>query len=160
MNTKLHVVADTRERPIRLFMTAGQVSDYTGASALLNSLPPADWLFSGGARLRRGLVPLSLCRKEDNALPVWPEVTRQARQIRQAPLPQGNWIEIMFGRLTDWRRVATRYDRSPRSFSQPTLSLGPRSFGCEARAYSTIARSSHLKREGYRSDRLVPTCND
>ncbi|MFN4102556.1 MAG: transposase, partial [Pararhodobacter sp.] len=25
-------------------------------------------------------------------------------------------IEIMFGRLKDWRRVATRYDRCPRTF--------------------------------------------
>lgn len=33
MNTKLHAVADGR--PIRFFMTAGQVSDYTGAAALL-----------------------------------------------------------------------------------------------------------------------------
>ncbi|WP_375261750.1 transposase [Palleronia sp.] len=28
----------------------------------------------------------------------------------------GNRIEIMFGRLKDWRRVATRYDRSPKVF--------------------------------------------
>ncbi|MCZ4368846.1 transposase [Sulfitobacter dubius] len=27
-----------------------------------------------------------------------------------------NRIEIMFGRLKDWRRVATRYDRCPRVF--------------------------------------------
>jgi hypothetical protein len=27
-------------------MTAGQVSDYTGAAALLNSLPSADWLLA------------------------------------------------------------------------------------------------------------------
>ncbi|CAN0653078.1 protein of unknown function [Nitratireductor aquimarinus] len=27
-----------------------------------------------------------------------------------------NRIEIMFGRLKDWRRVATRYDRSPMAF--------------------------------------------
>ncbi|RWR31228.1 IS5/IS1182 family transposase, partial [Sinirhodobacter populi] len=27
-----------------------------------------------------------------------------------------NRIEIMFGRLKDWRRVATRYDRSPKVF--------------------------------------------
>jgi transposase len=25
-------------------------------------------------------------------------------------------IEIMFGRLKDWRRVATRYDRCPKAF--------------------------------------------
>ncbi len=27
-----------------------------------------------------------------------------------------NRIEIMFGRLKDWRRVATRYDRCPDTF--------------------------------------------
>jgi hypothetical protein len=30
MNTKSHAVTDTIGRPIRFFMTAGQVSDYTG----------------------------------------------------------------------------------------------------------------------------------
>jgi transposase len=33
-----------------------------------------------------------------------------------------NRIEIMFGRLKDWRRVATRYDRCPATFlSAPML---------------------------------------
>ena len=31
-------------RPIRFFITAGQDSDYTGARALVSSLPSADWL--------------------------------------------------------------------------------------------------------------------
>ena len=44
MNTKLHAVTDTSGRPIRFFITAGQVSDYTGAMALLNGLPDAEWL--------------------------------------------------------------------------------------------------------------------
>jgi transposase len=44
MNTKLHAVTDTVGRPIRFFMTAGHVSDYTGARALVKSLPAADWL--------------------------------------------------------------------------------------------------------------------
>jgi transposase len=57
MNTKLHAVADADGRPIRFFMTAGQVSDYTGAAALLSSLPKADWLladrgYRAGARHR------------------------------------------------------------------------------------------------------------
>ena len=46
MNTKLHAVTDTNGRPVRLFITAGQVSDYTGAAALMNSLPEADWLLA------------------------------------------------------------------------------------------------------------------
>jgi transposase len=43
MNTKLHAVTDTNSRPVRLFITAGQVSDYTGAAALMNGLPEAEW---------------------------------------------------------------------------------------------------------------------
>ena len=46
MNTKLHAVTDAKGRPIRLFLSAGQVSDYTGAAALLGSLPQADWLLA------------------------------------------------------------------------------------------------------------------
>jgi transposase len=37
MNTKLHAVTDADGRPIRFFMTAGQVSDYTGAAQQLTS---------------------------------------------------------------------------------------------------------------------------
>ena len=46
MNTKLHAVTDADGRPIRFFITAGQVSDYTGAAALLGSLPKAEWLLA------------------------------------------------------------------------------------------------------------------
>jgi transposase len=44
MNTKLHAVTDAIGRPISFFMTAGQVSDYTGAAALLDGLPKTNWL--------------------------------------------------------------------------------------------------------------------
>lgn len=44
MNTKLHAVGDASGRPLSCFMTAGQVGDYTGAAALLDDLPKAQWL--------------------------------------------------------------------------------------------------------------------
>ena len=44
MNTKLHAICDSRGRPLNLFITAGQVSDYVGARALLSGLPDVDWL--------------------------------------------------------------------------------------------------------------------
>ena len=44
LNTKSHAVTDTVGRPIQFFMTAGQVSNYTGAHAFASSLPAADWL--------------------------------------------------------------------------------------------------------------------
>lgn len=39
MNTKPYAVTDQNGRPLSFFMTTGQVSDYTGAATLLDSLP-------------------------------------------------------------------------------------------------------------------------
>ena len=44
MNTKLHAFSDADARPLSFFMTAGQVSDHTGAAALLDDPPKAQWL--------------------------------------------------------------------------------------------------------------------
>jgi hypothetical protein len=46
MNTKLNAVTDTDGRPIRFVMIAGQVSDYTGAAALMGRFPKAEWLLA------------------------------------------------------------------------------------------------------------------
>ena len=46
MNSKLHAVTDALGRPIQLFLTAGTVSDYIGARALLPSLPTTNWMLA------------------------------------------------------------------------------------------------------------------
>ena len=38
MNMKLHAICDSTGRPVNLFVTAGQVSDYIGAPALIGPL--------------------------------------------------------------------------------------------------------------------------
>jgi transposase len=64
MNTKLHAVTDANGRPISLFMTAGQVSDYTGAAALLDSLPKGQWLLGDREALQaKGITPCIPGRK-------------------------------------------------------------------------------------------------
>ena len=47
MNTKVHAVSEIVGRLIVFLMTTGQVSDCTGARALMNSLPAAGWLLVG-----------------------------------------------------------------------------------------------------------------
>lgn len=115
MNTKLHAVTDANGRPLRFFMTAGQVSDYTGAAALLSSLPRADWLLADrgydadwfrDALEDKGIRPCIPGRKS-RSQPLAYDKRRYRRRNR---------IEIMFGRLKDWCRVATRYDRCPKVF--------------------------------------------
>ncbi len=46
MNYKLDAVTDATGRPIRMFLSAGQCSDYIGARALLEALPPAKYMFA------------------------------------------------------------------------------------------------------------------
>ena len=115
LNTKLHAVTDARGRPISFFMTAGQVSDYTGAAALLDGLPKADWLLGDrgydadwfrDALEEKGITPCIPGRKSRNK-----PVKYDRRRYKSR-----NKIEIMFGRLKDWSRVATRYDRCPTVF--------------------------------------------
>lgn len=42
----MHAVADAKGRPIGFFLSAGHVGAYTGAAALLGSLPKAGWLLA------------------------------------------------------------------------------------------------------------------
>jgi transposase len=107
MNTKLHAVTDANDRTLSFFITAGQI---TGAAALLDDLPKAkrmladcgydaDWF--SDAQEQKGIKPCIPGRKS-RSLPVKSDKRHYQRRNR---------IEIIFRRLKDWRRVATRYDR-------------------------------------------------
>ena len=97
------------------FMTAGQVSHFTGAAALLGSLPSANWLLADrgydadwfrDALKNKGIKPCIPGRKS-RGKPI--KYDKRRYKCR-------NRIKIMFGRLKDWRRVATRCDRCPKAF--------------------------------------------
>ena len=111
----MHAVTDAEGRPIRFFMSAGQVSDYIGARAMMSSLPVADWLIADRGHdadwFREALkdkgIRACIPGRKQRKTPVKHDKRRYKRRNR---------IEIMFGRLKDWRRVATRYDRCPKVF--------------------------------------------
>ena len=50
-----------------------------------------------------------------------------------------NRIEIMFGRLKDWRRVATRYDSCPETYLSAMLSPQPSCSCCDQERVLTLA---------------------
>lgn len=115
MNTKLHAVCDSHGRPLSFFVTAGQVSDYIGARALLSSLPSVDWLLGDRGYdadwFREAL-------QDKGIRPCIPSRKSRSKAVRydKRRYKRRNRIEIMFGRLKDWRRVATRYDRCTKVF--------------------------------------------
>ena len=103
MKTKFHSVTDANGRPINFFPAAGQVSDDTGAAALLDSLPKAQWMLADAgydadwfrdALREKAITTCIVGRKIRNKI-----VKYEKRRNR---------IEIIFGRLQDWRHVATR----------------------------------------------------
>jgi transposase len=101
-NTKLHAVTDAKRCPLWFFMTAGQVSDYTGAAALLSSLPGAEWLIAD-----RG-YDTDWLREALRGKGVRPyDKLRNGRRKR---------IETIFSRLKDLRRIATHFDRCAKTF--------------------------------------------
>ncbi len=100
LNSKLHAVTDAMGRPVWLFLSAGNVSDYIGARALLASLPAAKWMLADRGYdadwFREGL-------KERDIEPCFP-----SRRNRIEVIPHDTMayrarhkIENMFGRLKD-----------------------------------------------------------
>ena len=115
MNSKLHVVCDEHGKPLVLALTEGQVSDFKGADLVLDDLPKAEVLIGDKGydsdKLREAL-------RERGIEPCIP-----GRSNRKVPVEydkelykQRNLVERLFGRLKDWRRVATRYDRCAHTF--------------------------------------------
>ena len=101
-------------------MSAGQVSDYTGAAALLGSLPKAGWLL-GDRGYDADWFREALKDKGIKVCIPGRKSRKKAVKYDKRRYKRRNRIEIMFGRLKDWRRVATRYDRCPQTFFSAIL---------------------------------------
>lgn len=98
-----------------MLLTEGQRSDHIGAALLLPHLPHASVLLADRGydsnRFRAGLADRGITP----CIPPMPG--------RRTELPydkdlyrQRHKIEIMFGRIKDWRRIAMRYDRCAHTF--------------------------------------------
>jgi transposase len=96
-------------------MTAGQLSDDTGAAALLGRLPDAEWLIADRGHDAGGFRE---ALKDKGTRPGILGRTSRGKVVRcdKRRYKRRNRIEIMFGRLKDWRHIATRCDRCPKVF--------------------------------------------
>ncbi|WP_413717475.1 IS5 family transposase [Silicimonas sp. MF1-12-2] len=108
-------ICDSQGRSLNLFVTTGQVNDYIGARALVSSLPKVGWLLAARRydtdRFREAL-------KDKGIRACIPDRKQRPKSMiyDKRYYKRRNRIEIMSGRLKDWRRVATREDRCPKVF--------------------------------------------
>lgn len=98
-----------------MLLSEGQMSDYKGAALMIYALPRAKALLAGrgydadwfrAALTGRGIAPC-IPSKVNRKVPI-PYDTVLYRQRHR--------IENMFGKLKDWRRIHTRYDRCAHTF--------------------------------------------
>lgn len=98
-----------------LLLSEGQMSDYKGAALMIDALPKAkvllgdrgydaDWFRR--ALINRGITPC-IPSKTNRKVPI-PHDRTLYRQRHK--------VENMFGKIKDWRRIHTRYDRCAHTF--------------------------------------------
>ena len=98
-----------------MLLSEGQMSDYKGAALMLTALPKAKELLGDKGYdadwFRKALAErgISACipSKSNRKAPI---------EHDRALYRQRHKIENMFGKLKDWRRVHTRYDRCAHTF--------------------------------------------
>ena len=115
MNSKLHAVCDGQGRPLIMLLSEGQMSDYKGAALMLPALPKAEELL-GDKGYDADWFRQALAERGITAC--IPSKSNRKKQIEhdRTLYRQRHKIENMFGRLKDWRRVHTRYDRCAHTF--------------------------------------------
>ena len=115
MNSKLHALSDSEGRPRTLFLTACQVSDYTGVAALLSTLTPAKELLADQGHVADWFRE-ALADSEDEAC-IPSKSNRKIQTLHHKALYRKRHdIENMFGKLKDRRRIHTRYGRCAHTF--------------------------------------------
>lgn len=108
-------MCDGQGRPVVMLLSEGQMSDYKGAYFIVNSLPNAKHLLADRGYdsdwFRKALT-------EKGITPCIPP--RRNRKVQyeydKSLYKQRHKVENMFGKLKDWRRIATRYDRCAHTF--------------------------------------------
>lgn len=113
MTTKIHAVVDALGNPLRFILTPGQVSDYTEAEALIADLPAKHVLADKGydSKAFRDTI------ESQNAIPVIPpRKTSPQVPCDYALYCERNLVERFFLKIKHFRRIATRYEQTPRAF--------------------------------------------
>jgi transposase len=107
------MASDGRGRPLKLILTPGQVNDITQAPALLKDFRPTHVLADKGYDSRAFVEQIEAAGGQA-VIP--PRSCQQPRPFDAKLYRARNAIERCFGRLKQFRRIATRYDRKAANF--------------------------------------------
>jgi transposase len=115
LSTKIHALVDALGNPLAFLLTPGQAHDLAGADALLPDLQAeillADRAFDARERV---IAPLQAAGK---TLVIPPKRNRKSQRTYDRELYKArHLIENFFGKLKQYRAIATRYDKRAINF--------------------------------------------
>ncbi len=115
MSTKIHATTDALGNPTAFHLTGGQASDLAGADALLPDVTaPTVIAAKGDDAEARVLAPLREAG-QDAVIP--PKRNRTVQREYDHDLYEARHLtENFFGKLKQYRAIATRYDKTARNF--------------------------------------------
>ena len=101
--------------PVRLLLTPGQVSDKTAAPDLIAGLPTAKALVADRGYDSRAIIDLVASTGGQAHIPTQSRV-RMQRSVEPGLYRKRNLVERFFCKLKQFRRIATRFDKTARNF--------------------------------------------
>ena len=117
MSTKIHAICDALGNPTGFYLSEGQAHDLDGADALLPGLSPetrqliADKAYDANERM---LDPLQKAGIE--AVIPSKSSRKELRDYDKEMYKNRHLIENFFGKLKQYRAIATRYDKLGKIF--------------------------------------------
>src|SRR2546421_7207972 len=113
--TKVHALADEFGRPLGFALTGGQAADCRAAELLLHLIPDGALVLADRGYDTNGVRQAIQDRGATPNIP--PKINRRWKPCFSPVLYRTrNAIERMFGRLKNFRRIATRYDKLATNF--------------------------------------------
>jgi len=114
LTSKIHALADALGNPVRLILTGGHVHDSRVAGRLLEGVACGALLGDKGYDADALIEPL---RGRRIAVVIPPRSNRKDKRKCDFILyKERNLIERLFGKLKQFRAIATRYDKLARNF--------------------------------------------
>ena len=113
-STKLHIAVDALGNPLRFILTGGECHEGPHAAALVAGFAPRALIADKGydadairAQLATAGVEAVIPAKSNRRTPISHDRVKYRWR---------NLVERLFSKLKNWRRVATRYDKTKESY--------------------------------------------
>lgn len=135
MSTKINAMVDGRGLPVAITLSPGQAADKAAVAALLAAHPaPGDVVADRGYDAR-AVLDLIAARGGRGHIPTQRD-RRVQRRVDPALYRQRNLVERFFSKLKQFRRVATRYEKTATNYLAAVLMACTRLW---TRAYKSTA---------------------